>query len=117
MDTITFNDLPQAFTDLQKTVNSIQNLLIQYSRNQQPEPETLLTVQDAATFLTLSVATIYGLISRREIPVMKRSKRCYFSKADLLAYMKAGRVKTVSEIQAETDNFLSSQKRKGGNHA
>ena len=109
---ITFNDLPKAFTNLQETVNNIQSLLIQYSRQQQPEPETLLTVQDAAKFLTLSVPTIYGLISKGEIPVMKRSKRCYFSKADLLNYMKAGRKKTVSEIEAETDSFLSSQKRK-----
>lgn len=112
METITFNDLPRAFTNLQSTVDNIQNLLIQYSRNQQPEPEKLLTVQDAAKFLTLSVPTIYGLISRREIPVMKRSKRCYFLRADLLAHIKATRVKTVSEIQAETDSFLSSQKSK-----
>lgn len=117
METITFNDLPKAFTKLQETVNDIKKMLLLNSNQPQPEPETLLTVQDAAKFLTLSVPTIYGLISRGELPVMKRSKRCYFTKADLLNYMKAGRKKTVSEIEAETDSFLSNHKRKGGNHA
>ena len=92
----------------------LRKVLSTQRKNTQPEPETLLTVQDAAKFLTLSVPTIYSLISKGELPVMKRSKRCYFSKADLLNYMKAGRKKTVSEIEAETDSFLSSQKRKGG---
>lgn len=91
--------------------NSLRKILSVQPSSQQPEPETLLTVQDAAQFLSLSVPTIYGLISKGELPVMKRSKRCYFSKAELINYLKAGRKKTVSEIEAEAQNFTKAKKR------
>lgn len=79
---------------------------------QQQAKDELLTVKDAAKFLSLSVPTIYGLIHKGEIPVMKRSKRCYFSKEELINYLKQGRKKTLSEIDTETDAFLSNRKRK-----
>jgi len=111
---ITFEQLPNAVNILQETVNDIKQLLLQKENTTYPEPETLLTVQDAAKFLSLSVATIYFLISKGELPVIKRSKRCYFSNIELLEYMKGGRKKTVSEMATEADNFLSSHKKKSG---
>lgn len=72
----------------------------------QPEPEILFTVKETADFLRLSVPTIYGLISKGEIPVMKRSKRCYFSKAELIDYLKKGRQKTNTEIEKEAENYI-----------
>ena len=110
---ITFEQLPKAFAHLQETVNEIKRLLLQKETAPNPEPEKLLTVQEAAKFLSLSVPTIYGLISKGELPVIKRSKRCYFSNIELLEYMKAGRKKTVDEIKSEADNFLNSRKKRG----
>ncbi|MBX2887060.1 MAG: helix-turn-helix domain-containing protein [Ferruginibacter sp.] len=78
----------------------------------QPQDE-LLTVPQAAQFLSLSVSTVYGLIQKREIPVMKRSKRCYFSKLELINYLKQGRKKTLAETAAEAETYL---KKKGGCH-
>lgn len=109
---ITFDTLPEAVTNLQETVNNIERLLLVKSKENQPQAEELLTVQGAAKFLSLSVPTIYGLIHKGEIPVMKRSKRCYFSKTELINYLKQGRKKTVLEIAIETDEFLA--KKKGG---
>ena len=57
---------------------------------------------------------IYGLISKGELPVMKRSKRCYFSKIELINYLKQGRKKTVAETASEADTYL---KKKGGYNA
>lgn len=81
---------------------------------EQPETDKLLTVQDTAKFLTLSVPTVYSLISKGELPVMKRSKRCYFSKAELINYLKQGRKKTSAETAKEAETYL---KKKGGCHA
>ena len=39
------------------------------------QPEQLLTVQQAAELLNLSVPTLYGYTQRAEIPVCKRGKR------------------------------------------
>ncbi|MCB9033224.1 MAG: helix-turn-helix domain-containing protein [Chitinophagales bacterium] len=65
-----------------------------------------LTVEQTAEFLSLSIPTIYGLISKKELPVMKRGKRCYFDKTELVAYLKAGRKKTKAEIKAKAENHF-----------
>jgi excisionase family DNA binding protein len=79
---------------------------------QLPQLDQFLTVKETATFLRLSVPTIYALIQKAQIPCMKRSKRVYFSKSDLIAYLKHGTKKTRVEIEAETDEFLSLSKKK-----
>jgi len=76
------------------------------------ETDELLTIQQAADFLKLSVPTIYSLVSRSAIPVNKRSKRLYFSKKELTDWIKAGRKKTTIEIQAEAQSFVGSKKRR-----
>ena len=74
------------------------------------QSEQLLTVQQTAEFLSLSVPTMYGLIHKGELPVMKRSKRCYFSKIELIAYLKKGRKKTSSEKASEAEQYCKTKK-------
>jgi len=111
---ITFETLPKAVTTLQDSVNEIKRLLLEKSNEPQPQADDLLTVQDTAKFLRLSVPTVYTLISKGELPVMKRSKRCYFSKVELINYLKQGRKKTLAETASEADTYL---KKKGGYNA
>jgi len=61
--------------------------------------------------LNLSIPTVYSKVSRNELPVMKRGKRLYFSKLELLEYLKGGRKKSVAEIEAEADALLSKNKK------
>jgi excisionase family DNA binding protein len=110
---ITFEQLPKAVTALQETINDIKQLLLEKKDQHQPEADELLTVQDTAKFLSLSVPTVYGLIHKGELPVMKRSKRCYFSKIELINYLKQGRKKTNVEAAGEADNYLFNQKKRG----
>ncbi len=109
MTAISFNDLPKAVTELTKKVDELYKVIT----NVQPQEtaDQFLTVEQAAEFLTLAVPTIYSKVSRRELPYMKRGKRLYFAKSDLEDYLKGGRVKTVKEIEAEADQFLSSKNR------
>lgn len=72
--------------------------------------DELLTVHGAADFLKLTVPTVYGKVSKGELPYMKRGKRLHFSRAELMDYLKEGRRKTNSEIQAEAHSYLE----KGG---
>jgi len=65
-----------------------------------PQQDELLTIQQAAEILKLSVPTIYGLVSRTEIPHAKKGKRLYFSKLELLEWVQSGRKKTNAEIAA-----------------
>lgn len=111
METVFLSLSKNEFQDLiAETVNSCLKHSHHSNSPQQPTDE-LLTVQDAAQLLRLSVPTIYGLIHKGEIPVMKRSKRCYFSKVDLIEYLKAGKKKTLAELANETDIYLSNHKK------
>lgn len=71
----------------------------------QPEPEQLLTVQQAAELLNLSVPTLYGYTQRAEIPVCKRGKRLYFSKQSLFEWIKDGRKKDVGRNSQRSRNL------------
>ena len=74
-------------------------------------PEQLLTIQEAADFLSLTVPTMYSKVSKGELPVMKRSKRLYFSRTELLEYLKDGRKKSNSEIEQEAESYLLNTKK------
>ena len=105
------------FEVIEARLNNIETLLLNLKnqpkeQGEQPEVDELLTVQDTAKFLSLSVPTIYSLISRGELPVMKRSKRCYFSKIELINYLKQGRKKTLAETANVAERYLT--KSKGG---
>lgn len=75
------------------------------------QPEQFLTIQEAAEFLNLAIPTIYSKVSKRELPVMKRGKRLYFSLKELTEYLRNGKKKTTAEIEAEADLYLSKNKK------
>jgi excisionase family DNA binding protein len=108
---MTFEELPLAVSQLHDKVNNIERLLLERSNDPHSESDQLLTIQQAGDLLSLSVTTIYGLVSRSEIPVNKMGKRLYFSKQELIDWIKSGRKKTVYEISAETDKYLIDKRR------
>ncbi|WP_162415604.1 helix-turn-helix domain-containing protein [Cyclobacterium roseum] len=104
------------FEEIEARLSSIENLILDIKHKSQPvapadQPEQLLSIQEASQFLNLKVPTIYSKVSKGELPVMKRSKRLYFSRAELLGYLKEGRKKSNAEIEQEAESFL---KKKGG---
>lgn len=112
MEVLTFDKLPQAVTMLIKEVSEFKLLLIDRQvQTPTTNQEKLLTIQEAAEFLNLSVPTCYSKCSRGELPFMKRSKRLYFSSLQLMEYVKEGRKPTNAEIEEEAEKYL---KKKGG---
>lgn len=109
---LTFNDLPEAVTQLTNEVSQLKSLLAQ--KQAEPptkETEKLLTIKEASQFLKLTVPTIYSKVSKNELPYMKQGKRLYFSSTELMEYIKKGRKKSVSEIEADADAYLSNSKK------
>lgn len=101
---ITFDQLPRAVSKLLHRIDELE-ILIKEKGN--PEAENpYLGIDEAAKLLMKSKHTIYGAVSRREIPHFKRGSRLYFSKKDLLEYLEAGRKKTVSELQSDAAKLL-----------
>ena len=106
-ENLTFETLPRAVSQLSEKLKNIESLLLEKSEQQTiKKQEQLLTVEGAAKFLSLAVATIYSKVSKGELPVMKRSKRLYFSSTELMEYLKDGRKKTNSEIESESKDYL-----------
>ena len=103
------------FEVIEARLSSIENLILDLKQPQEVEPteppEQLLTVQEAAQFLNLTVPTIYSKVSKGELPVMKRSKRLYFSSTELMEYLKEGRKKSNAEIEQEAEAYLSNNKK------
>lgn len=101
-----FNDLPKAVSDLQKSIDEIRRILLDKSPTTSKELDELLTIEQASVLLNLSKATLYGYVHNSTIPVSKRGKRLYFSKLELLDWIKEGRRKTVSEIAQQATKRL-----------
>jgi excisionase family DNA binding protein len=104
------------FEVIEARLSSIENLILDL-KHRPPTFETinqteqLLTIQQAAEFLSLSVPTMYSKVSKGELPVMKRSKRLYFSRTELHEYLKQGRKKSSSEIEQAAEAYFSTPKK------
>lgn len=110
-NTLSFDQLPKAVSLLTKEVSELKRLIIQ--KQDQPtaeQAEQVLTIQQAAEFLNLTVPTMYSKSSKGELPVMKRGKRLYFSKQELTKYLQAGRKKSFADVEAEASAYLSNNK-------
>ena len=104
------------FEVIEARLSSIENLILDLKHKPQTSeptglPEQLLTIQEAAEFLSLTVPTMYSKCSKGELPVMKRSKRLYFSRTELLDYLKDGRKKSNAEIEQEAKAYLLNNKK------
>ena len=109
--TPTFEQLPQAVSQLQDKLDNIERLLLSRSEVPQPDADKLLTIKETAEFLHLTVPTIYLMVQRAEIPVCKRGKRLYFSKLEITSWIMAGRKKTTLEIEDKVNSFVHASRK------
>jgi len=91
------------------TLNELETLIFNQVRkalkesllaSNDPVKDELLTIESAAELLSVTVPTVYGYVHQRAIPCMKRRGRLYFSKVELLAWIRSGRRLTTDEIKA-----------------
>ncbi|MBL7862595.1 MAG: helix-turn-helix domain-containing protein [Cyclobacteriaceae bacterium] len=72
-----------------------------------------LDIQEASRFLGLAVPTLYSKVSQRLVPHSKRGKKLFFSKSELIQWIKDGNRKTLSDIQVDAEKFISTSKKNG----
>ena len=104
--------------DTEQLSDLVQNALRKVISESVKEPSSsntdeLLTIRQTSELLSIAVPTIYGLVQRSKIPVSKKGKRLYFSKLELIAWIKTGKKLTISEIESQAHNYLKNGK-KGG---
>jgi excisionase family DNA binding protein len=98
METLTFDQLPQAISQLLEKVSHLETLVSEIGIHPSDKDE-LFNITQAAKFLNLAVPTLYSKVSRKEIPVNKQGKRLYFYKSELEEWIKQGRKKTFIELR------------------
>ncbi|CDF80438.1 DNA binding domain-containing protein [Formosa agariphila KMM 3901] len=109
METLKFENLPNAVAELQKVQSEILALLLNKAEQQQPEIETPIQLEDVVPITGLTKPTLYGYVQRNEIPYHKKGNRLYFFKTEIVDWIKTGKQKTLKELEAETDLYLSNK--------
>jgi excisionase family DNA binding protein len=99
---------------IRKTVEDLLNERLPKQSEQKPKHplDDYMNAQEAAEFLRLSIATIYTMTSRRQIPFYKKGKKLYFRQEDLFKWMETGKHKDVNEIREQAIAYVQSGQRK-----
>ncbi len=106
------NNLTECFQQFADRLTRLEILISENfaKPNQAADSDQLLTVEQAAEFLHLSVPTLYAKVCQRAIPHMKRSKRLYFSKQELKSYINDGRILTATQCKGVVDQLRINSK-------
>lgn len=105
MERITLEQLPEMMVDVCHKLDRIEKAIASIT-NAEPEEE-LITISEASKFLKLAQSTIYGKACKREIPVIKKGKRLYFEKKELLKWVKSGNRETSSELFDKASDYIN----------
>ena len=69
-------------SEIQRLVeNTVEKVLYQNSSKSKNQPDSFRGVEDAASFLGIAKATLYGKCSKLLIPHFKKGKKLYFNQS------------------------------------
>ena len=98
-------------TEIQQLIESaVVKALDQKSLKKKSNQDSFLGVDEAALFLGIAKATLYGKCSKLLVPHFKKGKKLYFDKAELLDWLKSGKRKTITDINEKVNAYLSNRK-------
>lgn len=112
---ITFNDLPQAVTQLTNEISEIKRLLLEKKKEQSSETDRWFDINELCEYHPEKPAraTVYTWVREKRVPFHKRGKKLAFLKSEIDQNIKDARVKSISDIETEADSFLATKKRRG----
>lgn len=90
MEKITFEQLPQIAGLILEKLDRLEQLILQQMSTPTEQRDQMLTIQQAAEFLHLTVQTLYSYTHRNAIPFSRRGKRLYFTRSELEHWIKTG---------------------------
>lgn len=95
-------------TEIQQLVESaVVKALHQKPDIKKNDQDTFLGVEEAAAYLGIAKATLYGKCSKLLIPHFKQGKKLYFRQSELAKYLQSGKRKTILDIQSQVNTQLS----------
>lgn len=109
VNTFTLEQLPQIVADLKNEIQEMKALIL-LKAEKQTKPDKPLNIKDVAKFTGLTVSTLYGYCQRSEMPYSKKGNRLFFFEAELIEWIKSGKQKTLKELEADAQGYLSKRK-------
>lgn len=112
MKNYTFDHLPAFMKNIDERLERMEELL---NKTFRPEisDEDYISAKAASALLKFTLSTVYSKVCKREIPFYKQGNRLYFSRNELLDWIKDGRKKTLNDIDISATaivNRMSKQK-------
>ena len=106
-----FDILNKRIDRLESMLASIEKMLCRVSSESSKENDDLGDITFASKVTGLAIPTIYSKSSKGEIPCIKQGKKLYFSKNDLLSWIKKGNKKMISDYKDEVDSLIRQNRR------
>jgi len=116
MDKPTFEQLPEIVLQLAKEISELRKTI--QLKQKEPEKSQWFSLKQLIEYLPQKPkpTTIYGWVSEKYIPHVKRGRKLSFEKSAIDAWLISGKVDTAEEaeqkIKQERDAHLASLKRK-----
>src|SRR5690554_6891982 len=107
---ITLENLPSEFAQFREEFRELKDLLKRAENPKNPKEELPIFIDELVDVIDKSKPTIYGYVSRNEIPHSKSGGRLYFFKSEIIEWIKQSRVKTIQELENEV--VLPNRKKK-----
>ena len=89
---------------------AVQKAILENQNLSDDQNTSFIDVNQAADFLGIAKATLYGKCCNLLIPHFKKGKKLYFDKVELLEWLKSGKRKTVNDINESVNTHLFNRK-------
>lgn len=86
------------YVELQKSI--LKDLPLLSAKKEEKE---LLSIQEAAEFLQLSVPTLYTMNCKKQIPFTKVSGKVYYRRSALISWLDSGERKTKAQFYSKVE--------------
>ena len=108
---ISFEKTQQDVAEVKKVLKELKALLLNKAETATGD-ETPIKIDEVSKLISYKKQTIYEYCRCNKIPHHKKNNRLFFFKSEITDWIKEGKQKTVTEIEADTDTFLSNKNKK-----
>jgi excisionase family DNA binding protein len=117
---LTFNEMPQALSQIQEEVQSLKEMVTQllagHTTTNIVDKHTPMSIDDAAAYLRIPKATLYAKLAKGDIPGTKATKRWVLYRDELDQWLEASRKNNVPLTPEQANEaILNSPRRKPQN--
>ncbi|MBD8001063.1 helix-turn-helix domain-containing protein [Phocaeicola sp. Sa1YUN3] len=111
-ETITLETMPKAMAYLITKVEALEKALMEKSETPTAPADRWMNIDELKAYLPdhPAKATIYGWVSKREIPYHKGGKKLRFLQSDIDKWLSNGKRKSESELKDEADKYCETRK-------